>query len=95
MVVDPAVSYKDRQAVLRHVFGSHEAYWAIHKDGWYDEKFSTVLGALGFCDVRIEKSAWKATHNITVMPNRLCVSCVSFVLLVFLSLIRWAKPEAS
>lgn len=31
--------------MLRHVFGSHEAYWAIHKDGWYNEKFSTVLGA--------------------------------------------------
>ena len=67
MLVDENTSYTDKQVVLRHMFGSHEAHWAVHKDGWYAGKFEYVLKELGFSDVKITLSEWLATKNITVM----------------------------
>src|SRR6266481_4402073 len=34
--------------LLRHMFGSHEAHWAFHYDGWGEEKFRFVLEKFGF-----------------------------------------------
>lgn len=46
----------DEQFVLaRHIFGSHEADWAYHKDFWSENKYRYVLGELGFGDFRFEK----------------------------------------
>lgn len=50
--------YKVKQAILRHAFGSHEAHWANHLDGWYDEKFRYVLSKLGF-DVQCQTYSWE------------------------------------
>ncbi|MBI5606846.1 MAG: FkbM family methyltransferase, partial [Deltaproteobacteria bacterium] len=52
------MSYKTKQAVLRHAFGSHEAYWAYHLDGWYKEKFEHILSKLGFT-VQCQNVQWK------------------------------------
>jgi hypothetical protein len=52
--------------VLRHLFGSHEAAWAVHWDGWYEQRYRDTLGALGFVDPKFERARWKGTHNITV-----------------------------
>jgi len=51
-------SYKKKQEVIRLLFGSHEADWAIHCDGWYREKFDDVLSKLGF-----EKLSFKLNHH--------------------------------
>lgn len=50
--------FTSRQAVMRHVFGSHEASWAIHFDGWDAEKFHKTLRLFGF-EVSVENSQWK------------------------------------
>lgn len=51
---------------LRHIFGSHEADWAVHCDGWYPARFEHVLPALGYRDLEVQRSAWRGTHNVTV-----------------------------
>lgn len=48
VMMSPKVPYKQKQVSLRHIFGSHEAHWAYHYDGWYKTKFEHVLGSLGF-----------------------------------------------
>jgi glycosyltransferase involved in cell wall biosynthesis/predicted SAM-dependent methyltransferase len=55
---------------LRHLFGSHEAEWAVHKDGWYLEKFKIHMEELGFTLVSVETSEWQGTHNITVTGEK-------------------------
>jgi len=46
----------DEQFVLaRHIFGSHEAAWAYHKDFWSENKFRYVLRELGYGGFRFEK----------------------------------------
>lgn len=61
----------EKQGVaLRHIFGSHEAGWAIHCDGWYPGKFRRVLVALGYRDVELERSSWRGTHNLTATARK-------------------------
>lgn len=50
-------TYQQRQVALRHLFGSHEAHWAIHCDGWCQEKFTHVLSKLGFTDIQTHQYA--------------------------------------
>lgn len=57
---------KPRGTLLRHMFGSHEAAWAVHWDGWYEDRYRETLGALGFTELRFERASWQGTHNITV-----------------------------
>ncbi len=55
-LADSTIPFKARQAVLRHLFGSQEARWAIHYDGWSEEKFVRVLEPLGFT---VSTKAWR------------------------------------
>ncbi|MBA4393861.1 MAG: hypothetical protein C0407_09945, partial [Desulfobacca sp.] len=68
-------SYKTKQAVLRHAFGSHEAAWAFHLDGWYKEKFEYVLTQLGFLvqcqNVQWEGEPWLANIHAVAVKQRI------------------------
>lgn len=63
-------SIKKQYIALRHIFGSHEAQWAVHWDGWYKEKYKMYLNALGYSDLRFEYSSWSGTYNITVYAKK-------------------------
>jgi hypothetical protein len=60
----------DRNKVVRHVFGSQEAPWAFHADGWYEQKYRLVLEALGYDVSRVKRSSWRGTDNITVTARK-------------------------
>ena len=49
---------KIKQGILRHIFGSYEADWAYHYDGWYEDKFHRILSSLGF-EVTCHTSQWQ------------------------------------
>src|SRR6185369_15988167 len=57
--------------ILRHLCGSHEAGWAVHKDSWYRAKFERYLEALGFGNLSFETSEWNSLNNITVTATKL------------------------
>ena len=59
-----------KQSIMRHIFGSHEAYWAMHYDGWYKDKFEHVLSTLGFTEVHCEFTQWQLTKNIIVRAKK-------------------------
>jgi glycosyltransferase involved in cell wall biosynthesis/predicted SAM-dependent methyltransferase len=56
--------------ILRHLFGSHEASWAVHYDGWYRERFTHVLTALGYRNLTFTAGEWQGTYNITVIGTK-------------------------
>lgn len=60
----------DRGKVVRHIFGSQEASWAFHADGWYEEKFRQVLDALGYEVAGVDRKSWRGTDNITVTARK-------------------------
>ncbi|MEW5805354.1 MAG: methyltransferase domain-containing protein [Patescibacteria group bacterium] len=46
---------KEKFKIGRHLFGSHEADWAIHRDWWGEEKFRFVLTKFGFERIQFKK----------------------------------------
>jgi predicted SAM-dependent methyltransferase len=60
----------EREKLIRHLFGSHEAEWAVHREGWHREKFERYLGALGFEKLRFHYTTWCGTRNITVVARK-------------------------
>ncbi len=74
------IAYKEKQGVLRHLFGSHEAKWAVHMDGWDGEKFKHMLSALGFEINRIEFDQWKMLRNITVTAKKSTMSDIEIII---------------
>jgi predicted SAM-dependent methyltransferase len=63
-------SRSHRGEIVRHIFGSQEAAWAFHADGWYEEKFHQVLEALGYELTRVKRASWRATDNITITARK-------------------------
>lgn len=55
---------------LRHVFGSQEAIWAKHLDGWYKEKFEYILPKFGYKVKEIGLMECKKLRNITVNAEK-------------------------
>jgi SAM-dependent methyltransferase len=72
LLFNASLTYQDKQGIMRHIFGSHEAHWAIHCDGWYREKFIHVLTMLDFEIVSIEYSGWLNIRNIHVVARKKC-----------------------
>lgn len=60
----------EKEKLIRHLFGSHEAEWAVHREGWYKEKFERYLTALGFDSLRFHHTEWQGTKNITVVAQK-------------------------
>lgn len=69
-LISPLTSRSARSQIVRHLFGSHEASWAMHWDGWYAERFKTTLHAFDFKKIRFQRTRWGALRNIEVMATR-------------------------
>ena len=70
LLVSPFLSYQKKQEVIRHLFGSHEAHWAVHWDGWHAERFVRTLTALGFHNVSVKTSKWARLRNVEVFAEK-------------------------
>jgi hypothetical protein len=55
-----------REMLVMATYGSQEADWAFHRDGWYEEKFKEILPKLGFKIILIKKK-----HNYYRNENRI------------------------
>ena len=66
----PWTSVKKKQQIVRHLFGSHEAAWAVHWDGWYETRFKQTLSHFGYANLKFKRSRWGALRNIEVIATR-------------------------
>ncbi len=81
LVTSDKLNYEQKQLVIRHVFGSHEAHWAYHLDGWYLEKFQTILSKLGFGNFQFDQYEWNNISNITVRCEKVVTLSVEELLI--------------
>lgn len=65
-LVNPLFSYSQKEQVVRHIFGSHEASWAVHWEGWYKEKFYYFLNSLQFEHITFKHGKWGMLRSIEV-----------------------------
>lgn len=101
----PYASLRQKFKIARHIFGSQEADWAVHKDWWGQKKFRFVLSKLEFSIVKLKKKKdFTRRKKIRFVPGRVAVFVSRFfpVLAGLLgfdyldNIIVWAKKsEAS
>lgn len=48
----------------RHIFGSQEAKWAYHLDGWYGRKFKFVLSRFGFEKIGVQNFSNRIAQKV-------------------------------
>lgn len=63
-------SRRRRLAGIRHLFGSHEAPWAVHWEGWSAETLRAVFQLFGIEAVRVRRARWKHTYNVEAIGRR-------------------------
>lgn len=56
--------------ILRHIFGSQEAAWGLHWDGWSKDKFSYFLEKVGFEISSIECTSWHCLDNVIAKATK-------------------------
>jgi hypothetical protein len=62
---------QDRKVAIRHIFGSNEASWAVHYDGWSKSRLSELFETFGYEVIKIEHTAYKATRNISIIGRKI------------------------
>lgn len=67
---------KARAEISRHVFGSQEAPWANHYDGWGKRKYQQTLEALGFTAIKIEKRS----NSLSTRFNTAAFNWIGFLI---------------
>lgn len=58
MVLNPLTSEERKLQALRHIFGSHEGFWAVHQDGWSCDRIRKLFTVCGY-----EVKSSKPTEN--------------------------------
>ncbi len=59
-----------RSKVLRHLFGSQEASWALHLEAYDEARFRHILPALGFEVERVSHAQWQGLANVSVQARK-------------------------
>ena len=70
IMLNPFSSLNRHAVAERHLFGSHEAPWAAHCEGYTPLLLKKMLSAFGFAAGKVEKNAWCGTWNIEVIARR-------------------------
>ena len=69
-VLSPLTSERRRGVALRHIFGSQEAAWALHCEGWSKRRLARAAKAFGFRTTSARKTRYKGIYNIDMSFKR-------------------------
>lgn len=70
-VLNPLTDQRERGVGLRHIFGSNEADWAVHYEGWSPKRLKGCLEHFGFEPVEQMKNSYKGTFNCEVRARKI------------------------
>ena len=70
LLVSPFHTFARKMEVVRHLFGSHEAAWAAHWDGWFARRFSKTFKRIGYRRLRFKRTRWAMLRNIEAHAMR-------------------------
>lgn len=69
-MASPLSSMKQKLVAERHIFGSQEADWGIHFEGYSPQLLKFLLATLGFKIIKINKNNWKGTYNFEIISRK-------------------------
>ncbi|MBS1651507.1 MAG: hypothetical protein JSU07_05790 [Bacteroidetes bacterium] len=62
---------KNEGVGLRHIFGSQEAKWAVHYEGYSEKRLKKIYESFGFKLNSVNKTKYKDTYNIEVEGEKI------------------------
>ena len=68
--LNPLGSSQRRCVAERHLFGSHEADWASHKEAYSPGRLRRLVQAFGFAIDRIKRNSWRGTYNFELFGTK-------------------------
>ena len=75
-ILNPIAPFKNKAVAERHLFGSHEASWAVHCEGYTPDMLKKMLTLFGFDVSTIKNNTWRDTHNFELFATRKAKSLV-------------------
>lgn len=69
-IINPFANNYAKTKAIRHLFGSHEASWAIHCGGYTSSSLKRFLEHYGFKIIKLNRNSWKGTHNIELIAEK-------------------------
>lgn len=70
-IFNPFSSDSQKSIAMRHIFGSQEAHWAVHYDGYTQANLKLFLEKFGFKVTKFLPNSWRGTHNIEVTAAKI------------------------
>jgi hypothetical protein len=70
VVLNPFAAQRAKSVAIRHLYGSHEARWAVHCEGYTPGTLKHMVGLFGFMPVNVVKSSWQGTCNFELTARR-------------------------
>jgi hypothetical protein len=70
IILSPFSSFNQCAVAERHLFGSHEAPWAVHYEGYSLDLLKKMLASFGFAVCKVARRTWCGTYNIEVIAKR-------------------------
>ncbi len=65
--ISPLSSSVKKIVALRHIFGSQEAHWAVHYEGYSKFLIVKIIETFGFRVKKVSYNNWMGTYNIEVV----------------------------
>jgi len=62
---------KAQSVGLRHIFGSQEAHWAVHYEGYTKKRLKDFLEMYGFKTIEIKQEQYLDTYNIQIIGQKI------------------------
>jgi predicted SAM-dependent methyltransferase len=70
IIFNPFRSFKKKMVAIRHLFGSHEADWGVHCEGYTPRSLKKMLAAYGFKINKVKKNSWLGTYNFEIIAEK-------------------------
>ncbi len=71
VILSAFTSFKKKVVAERHLFGSHEAHWAIHCEGYTPTLLKNMLKSFGFTVIKTKKNSWCGTYNCEIFAEKI------------------------
>jgi len=70
-IVNPLSSFHRKAITERHLFGSHEASWAIHYEAYTADLLSGMMRAFGFKLIKSRHISWRGIYSIELIAVKI------------------------
>jgi hypothetical protein len=70
IIFNPFASLRKQAVAERHLFGSHEAHWAVHCEGYSSKILAAMLESFGFSIINIRRNSWRGTYNFEIIAKK-------------------------